>query len=363
VTTTAVPLRARVVGGQDLGIEALRGLAALMVVFTHYAYLVSERSGWLGVASTGVDLFFVLSGFVFAPYLHDERWPVLPHLVRRLFRLYPLYLVALLVYVALRLPSADAWEHFGVHLLMMHTLQSREIAFFYNPAFWSLPPEVEFYLLLPLLARLVCRVGWHAVFWPALALRLVLGWPTAPEAGEVTWLQIASVHLPGLLVEFLLGAWAWRVVVGRASLPRVPALVLGLLVLGLTVALYVAVVVDPASTPWGRWASVQVGLVAAAGYAGIVVAVAAAHRTWQRHARAAAVAAWAGHLSYGVYLLHNAAPPVVARLMPSLDGASAAAASLVLTFAAAALAHAAVERPMRAWGRRLSRALALPSRS
>lgn len=347
-------------GGPDLGIEALRGAAALLVIVTHYAHFVTSGSGWWGVASTGVNLFFVLSGFVFAPYLHDTRWPVLPHLVRRAFRLYPLYLVALAVYVALRLPSPSAWEHLGVHLAMMHTLQSTEIAFFYNPAFWSLPPEVEFYLLLPLLARWVQRFGWHALFWPALVLRLMLAWPAGEAAADPGWRQIATVHLPGLLVEFLLGAWAWRWVTRRSASRAMPgaALATGLALLAATAALFMAVAVTPAQSFAGRWAAGQIGLVAAAGYAAVVIAVTSMHGRWHRHATAAALAAWAGHLSYGVYLLHNAAPPVLARLWPGLDGWVAALVCVALTLLAAWVAHLAIERPLREVGRRLSRRLA-----
>ncbi|MBK6295652.1 MAG: acyltransferase [Rhodoferax sp.] len=150
---------------EDPVIEALRGFAALMVVATHYAYMLSSQPKAWGFASTGVDLFFVLSGYVFAPYFFGRKLSVWPHLIRRFFRLYPLYVAALLLYVALKLPDGGAWRHFGVHLFMGHTLRSTEVAFYYNPAFWSLPVEVEYYLLLPLLVWLVARtaVSWFVV--------------------------------------------------------------------------------------------------------------------------------------------------------------------------------------------------------
>ena len=54
-------------GGEDLVIEAIRGWAALMVMATHYVFMVSPHSGMWGFASTGVNLVCVLSGYVFAP--------------------------------------------------------------------------------------------------------------------------------------------------------------------------------------------------------------------------------------------------------------------------------------------------------
>jgi len=347
--------------GPDLSIEALRGLAAMMVVATHYAHFVVDSPGMLGLASTGVNLFFVLSGFVFAPYLHSTRWGVLPHLARRAFRMFPLYLLALAIYVLLKLPAPDATAHLGVHLLMLHTTQSPAIAFFYNPAFWSLPPELEFYLLLPLLARIVTRFGLHALLWPALALRFVLAWPDGSDATTFTIQEISTVHLPSLLVEFLLGAWAWRWLQRAATavdgVTRVPRGLLAFccaLTLLCTGHLYSAVVLVPAQTPLQQWASGQVGVLAAAAYACAVVALAGWPALWRGRSRAAALAVWAGHLSYGVYLLHNAAPLLLARVWPTTQGVSALVACLVLTLAAAWAAHLAVERPMRELGRRLS---------
>lgn len=350
----------------DLGIESLRGFAALLVVFTHYAHFVMQQAGWVAIASTGVDLFFVLSGFVFAPYLQTAGWPVAPHFVRRFFRLYPMYVVALAVYVLLKLPASDAWQHAGKHLLMVHTLQSRDIAFFYNPAFWSLPPEVEFYLCLPLLARLYRRVGFHGLFWPSLLMRILLAWigPATPEAA--TPQQIAGIHLPGLLVEFMLGVMAYRWVhpgsaVGSAGTgKRCLRIALGLLALALTAAVHADWVMgDGAPTrAWQAWAGGVIGLLAACGYACIVAGVAGGGAGWHRLPLAAGMATWAGNLSYGVYLLHNAAPLLLTRAFPDAGGPMAAAACMLMTVAASWAAHLAIERPLRSFGRRLSRSIA-----
>ena len=122
-------------------IEGLRGLAAVLVVITHFARFVTSEPGLWAFTSTGVDLFFVLSGYVFAPYFFTRPLNYRTHLVRRFFRLYPMYVVALAVYMTLK-PAGEAFNHFWVHLFMLQTLQGLDIAFFYNPAFWSLPPEI-----------------------------------------------------------------------------------------------------------------------------------------------------------------------------------------------------------------------------
>ena len=346
---------------EDPGIEALRGFAAMLVVVTHYAHLLTPQPGAWAFSSTGVDLFFVLSGFVFAPYLFGKPLQIGPHLVRRFFRMYPLYLCALLLYAVLKSTAGGAWEHFGVHLLMAHTLQSQEIAFFYNPAFWSLPPEVEFYLLLPLLAWLSRRIGFGSVLLLALAMHLALVFYPDSTTTGVGLRAVASVHFPGLLIEFFLGTLAYALVKRSAvTQTRCGGMALGLLAL---LALLGALLVfsrylaggTAAASPVPLWVSGNMGLMAAGGYMFLVACIADRCRTLSHGWVVACL--WCGRLSYGIYLFHNASLPLVARYAPGLDGALALGANVVLTLLLAWTAHRAIEAPLRQWGRKLAKTL------
>lgn len=337
----------------DPAIEALRGFAALIVVAAHYVRFLTAESGAWGFASTGVDLFFVLSGYVFAPYFFGRQLAPGPHLVRRFFRLYPLYILALLTYAALKLPDAAAWSHFWAHLFMAHTLQSMEIAFFYNPAFWSLPPEVEFYLVLPLLAWALARLRFGWLFAAALAIHLALAALAVPGQGATAW-ALATVHLPGLLVEFCLGAWASRLArehtSGRAAALRLAGGVAWLVAMCIAYATWIAGG-RGASAP--AWIGGNIGLAAAFGYALLVSALATRAdglRDWRLR-----LFLLAGQLSYGVYLFHNAAAHMLERLWPGAGGWTAVLASLALTLLVAFALHHAVEAPARNFGRNLSR--------
>jgi peptidoglycan/LPS O-acetylase OafA/YrhL len=342
----------------DPAIEALRGFAALVVVAAHYArFLTSEPGAW-GFASTGVDLFFVLSGYVFAPYFFGKPLAVGPHLVRRFFRLYPLYLLALLAYAGLKVPDPSAWSHFWAHVFMAHTLQSMEIAFFYNPAFWSLPPEVEFYLVLPLLAWALARRRFAWLFALALALHLALALAGVPGEGA-TPRALATVHLPGLLIEFCLGAWAATLArersSGRAALWRLAG---GLAWLALMCVAYAALIAGGRDQSAPPWITGNIGLGAAVGYALVVSALATradALRDWR-----ARLFLLAGQLSYGVYLFHNAAAQLVERVWPQASGWPALLASLALTLLVSFALHHAVEAPARNFGRELSRRMGRP---
>ncbi len=358
----------------DPVIEALRGFAAIMVMVTHYTYFFTPQAGLWGFASTGVDLFFVLSGYVFAPYFFGKQLSLWPHLIRRFFRLYPLYLCALLLYVALHVPAASAWDHFWPHLFMAHTLTSLAIANFYNAAFWSLPPEVEYYLLLPLLAWASVRLnlgrrgfsGAVIVTVLAAALHLALVAAASPVDAGVTARAVATVHLPGLLVEFMFGTLAYALVRSDFNARFAPSrVVLGLLVLAGTAFVFSAYVAPVAGLAHAvpPWIGGNIGLCAALGYALVVSGVA---RSGQASApfRLSPKSGWQtvffimGELSYGVYLFHNAAPKIVGRIMPEAGGAAMALMCTGLTLLMAFAAHHAIEKPMRGFGRRLSQTAA-----
>jgi peptidoglycan/LPS O-acetylase OafA/YrhL len=339
----------------DPAIEALRGFAALFVVLIHYIHFLTPEPGLWAFASTGVNLFFVISGFVFAPYLAGRPLQLTAFFIRRLFRMYPLYLCALLVYVALKPAGADAWAHIPSHLFMAHTLQSVAIASYYNAAFWSLPPELEFYLLLPLLAPLCRRLGLGVLVAGALATHLLLVALADPAQPGVTARVIATIHVPGLLIEFLLGALAWRLAARRTS-PWSRGGLLALAALALALALLMFGLQRPgASLATGRaalWLGGNIGLVAAAGYTLLVAALAGAPLF--RAPRWQPLCLWAGRLSYGIYLFHNAAPQWLKHLLPGWSGLPALLACLALTLLVAWLAHLLIESPARRLGRRLA---------
>jgi len=353
-------------GADDPIIEALRGGAALMVLATHYTQFLMPQAGLWGFASTGVDLFFVLSGYVFAPYMFGKPLLLAPHLIRRFFRLYPLYVCALLLYVGLRLPAPSAWDHFGIHLVMGHTLASLQIANFYNSAFWSLPPEVEYYLLLPLLA-------WTATRFPsvryrfvvlmllAAAMHLALVAAATPDEG-ITARAIATIHLPGILIEFMWGSMAYALVqrIGSAR-TRLLLLAVGLLVLvgmGFLYASYVAQAHGSSSAP-PKWIGGNMGAGAALGYALLLSALingpgqqTVKHdKSWLK-----SCFLFMGQLSYGVYLFHNGAPLILRRVLPELSGITLVTLCIALTLLLAGAAHYAIERPLRNYGRKLSQA-------
>ncbi len=125
---------------------------------------VFPRSGMIALAYAGhfgVHLFFVISGFVLAlPFVRSYRKAApRPHLgayyVRRLIRLEPPYIVNICVAFGIIVLTNDGWRsfipHFPASLVYLHGPIFGQASWI-NGVAWSLEVEVQFYLVMPLLA-------------------------------------------------------------------------------------------------------------------------------------------------------------------------------------------------------------------
>lgn len=339
-------------------LEAWRGVAAWMVVFAHAQSLFATDVPFLRFTFTGVDLFFVLSGFVFAPYLFMRSLDVVPFAIRRFFRIYPAYLIALAIYAGIKFTAGHELAYLWQHLSFLH-LQSREMAFYYNPVFWSLPPEVEFYLALPVLAWIAQKrhVRLAVLLVLALLSRVLLGYLSDPGSANRAFIWMH--HLPGMLLEFLFGALAWQF---SRSLKGAPA----------RLAVF--------ATGAAGWL-VLAGLFAYVGNAGINASLARGQMSWLAALAFAAmvaptaqppknvpqpivnVALWAGRLSYGAYLLHIAVLWAVEPYAKALGGPLAATLTFTLTLFAAWLLYQLWENPWRRFGRRKAQTVGVRGRT
>jgi peptidoglycan/LPS O-acetylase OafA/YrhL len=167
-------------------IDGLRFLAILQVVIYHAALrgqrafdvtLPEDRgpTAFLSHGVAGVELFFFISGYIIAyPFLAGNGPSYGAFIKRRLTRLEPPYVIALLGCFALLQfyhPGANApsfhhvdaplWQSLAASLVYMHGLifgASPRL----NPPLWSLELEIQFYLLAPFLVKLFLSVGSRA---------------------------------------------------------------------------------------------------------------------------------------------------------------------------------------------------------
>lgn len=159
-------------------LDLMRAIAVLCVVVDHtmLAKGIFNFHGldvmWLGVF--GVYLFFVHTCLVLMWSL-ERRPHALDFYVRRAFRIYPLAIVSILVMVVCNLPmGGDAHHPFQTNhytfanvganlLLVQNVLRQPDL----TGVLWSLPLEVQMYLLLPMLFLYARR---EAALWPLLLL-------------------------------------------------------------------------------------------------------------------------------------------------------------------------------------------------
>ena len=152
-------------------LDFLRGMAVLLVMFGHFlpGYF-SSHVGW-----TGVDLFFVLSGFfvsgiLFRDYIKEGKMRGDVFFVRRMFKIWPLFYVCLflhLVYFHLK-HSPPAFSQILAEIFFVQD---------YRPGFtgitWSLAIEEQFYVLVAILLPLSAYFGKLKWVVPACILTII----------------------------------------------------------------------------------------------------------------------------------------------------------------------------------------------
>jgi peptidoglycan/LPS O-acetylase OafA/YrhL len=161
------------------GLTGIRALAALWVMVFHLHWIVGAKGTHIDLGFTkilvgplftigwaGVDLFFVLSGFLLATHLLEaaQRKPwadiLTDYLAARCRRVFPAYwaqmaiLFVIAVVATRRLP--DWFDSIPAHVVMVHNL-TQEWSSGINGVYWTLPIEFAFYLALPTLTRILAE--------------------------------------------------------------------------------------------------------------------------------------------------------------------------------------------------------------
>jgi peptidoglycan/LPS O-acetylase OafA/YrhL len=189
--------------------------------------LLIARAGWMGV-----DLFFVISGFViglsalqgYARQGADFRRTFAR---RRLARIVPLYALTALLFLLLvepsllTLPLKTVAIHLGSHALFVHNMHPTTHGSIDGPN-WSVALEMQFYASMWLLTPWIARSR-PLVFVPALVAvawtwRALVAWIVVPDVAHAHVLFTYSAQLPGTVDAFAFGiALAMALTSGRPS--------------------------------------------------------------------------------------------------------------------------------------------------
>ncbi len=357
-------------------LDGVRGLAILMVIGSHAFASNSAKSGrvfqWIGdflaYGMFGVDLFFVLSGFLITGILVDslEDGAFFRNFyARRVLRIFPLYYGVLLALFLLTPLLHLHWNGMGWLMLgYLQNLRPTELVT-YSPGadlhlnhFWSLAIEEQFYLVWPAVVffvrdrqRLLATT--LAVSGFALALRLALvGMGVGPHPIHVTTITRADSLLLGGTLALLIRSGYWATVERWAG----RGLFVAATLVCVSVRLLPSEFADHRAFSLGQrlWLDGFRYTVLAVGAACLIALSLRAGTAW----------AWAferewlrffGKYSYGIYVLHMVAlSPMLRTQRAAIDGLThnkalgvlvAGVSSLAVSVMAAYVSYHLYEQP------------------
>lgn len=209
-------------------LDAIRGVAVLFVL-TRHAWGLSwsppfhlgaiEFGRFITMMSSGVDLFFVLSGVLLSgSFLRaDADGRAAPnfweYMSARVLRIGPPYWLVLflvvLLYTPVFIPQERVWSQLGLATFMAHMGFAQSLfvfsfgAYTVGTPFWTLTVEMVFYLLLPFVVRAFYRGRW----WQGVVVAIVV---------SMTWLYLCRYHMDGFVG--LIGRHAFGLEFGDAGI-------------------------------------------------------------------------------------------------------------------------------------------------
>jgi peptidoglycan/LPS O-acetylase OafA/YrhL len=409
--TTARPkiTREPVRGRRLAWLDALRGIAALCVVYAHFGtrVLPGVHTAVYDVFDPGlygVLVFFLVSGYI-VPASLERKGSVRSFWLSRMFRLFPLFVFAIaavlvlhgLGFASVRDANQNVTASVFSHLFMLNELLGETNIIV---VLWTLSYEMIFYVLLTALftAGLHKRSGWYATTFAVAALLLggllptvwisysSLGLTPVALTGDVLIMGGIAVAVAAHGLPRALGAWLAAAtglilvaVNGRKS-PYEGLTILALMFTGtllyraqqgqigrwraaiVAFSIFAAVIVAgawhiPAASPQNQAALLQREWVMSVALAGLTFAAGLALQNLQ----VPPVLAWLGLVSYSVYLLHPLLLDVYDKIpfapgyqQPAWQQIGATAVFLAVLLACCSVTYYLVEAPMQRLGRRVA---------
>ena len=329
------------------GLDGLRAIAVLLVMMSH------ARTPFLLNGSLGVDIFFVLSGFLITRILLNEstqtgRIDIGRFYVRRFMRLTPPLVLMLALYLAI---APFAWPTYGGHardaLVATAYLSDYGLAIWEIPKMlrhtWSLAVEEHFYLLWPLVLillrpyrprtlLLILGVGYVlATAWRVICLEFQ-GWNAVYYRFDT---RISGLMLGALVAVLMHFEWQRFLKSGVLTLATLAGLLVLVLMLG-------------PSSGWGYAAALQWGV------AGAEIVTALAILAIMNKERlfgwlAVGPITYFGRLSYGIYLFHY---PVMLYFRETQGWDAALLYGFISAPILAAVSYHTIEAWVRRWRER-----------
>ncbi len=332
-------------------LDAVRGLAAVVIVVYHLWF---PHSGLLG---TAVDLFFVMSGYLITSIIlkqGDQPGFLVAFYMRRSLRIWPIYYLSLIVFLAINSTLATPYPTNGLLWFMTYTQNVPEYWGSMTPPFphgfhhtWSLAIEEQFYLVWPVTLVLLGR---RALV--PLAVGLIVLSVGTRMAGFSRWISMTKCD--GLALGALLAALMVAFESGRITLGTIKGVLISAAACSFTFVAASLILPRTADHFWSSFATPEVlgSLRMFAlnllffGVTGLLVVFNGhRHLGWLRDARLVEL----GQMSYGIYLYHYILFDFVQDFADSHGFSNRLALDsikLTASFALAAASWRLLERPL-----------------
>ncbi len=369
-------------------LDALRGLGALAVVAEHMFpwILPGLRPYWFNLGMYGVLVFFLVSGYIIPASL-ESRGDIRLFWISRIFRLYPLYLLVIVIalviaiWIPVRPQVPRDLSGVAAHLSML--LDVVHVGGLADPM-WTLSYEMVFYLLVTaLFVKGVHRAsGQIAIAFGVVAVAVgmvvdapLLGGPWPAVVSGAAFVIGMYCLLSGnfrTTAAYTLGAMGIGLLLLSGYVPWFGAAILAVMFTGTAVyrweqgtgslwpvlAAAALVAVSPVWSIQAGWWWVQpdVWITTLALAAATFVAARAL-----RHRRMPGVLAWLGLISYSIYLLHHPLLRLLHEIAGDMRGLplpariALATGYLAVLLALSWVTYTLVEGPAQRLGRRLAK--------
>ncbi|MFZ2960683.1 MAG: acyltransferase [Candidatus Ozemobacteraceae bacterium] len=353
-------------------LDGVRGCAILMVIIWHYGHclvintanlppdhLAFRILSYCGMFWSGVDLFFVLSGFLIGGILLDNRMAdnyFKVFYVRRILRIFPIYYISVGLFLLagwFGLPPAYDFLVKGSLPAWSYVTFTQNIAMAWKTTFgpswldatWSLAIEEQFYLLIPFLIWYFSRTTLYGIiFFTILGAPLLrMMWPGFSAFVGLPWR--ADALMLGVLLACAIRSAAFREFCRCHRLAVQGGWLM--LVIGFCIM----------SRGMGNFGVFSFSWLNAC-YAGIILIGLSYEDSWLAAFLRSRFLLWLGRLSYGIYLSHQV---VIGFLFASFAGKppginclrdmGLVLAALGITFILTELSYRFFEKPILAYGR------------